>query len=131
LAKNKKTGRSKVTKRKPRKISNPANLPAMRLRGVLQMEHRAVMAELGEISQKSAVAIATMDALSRDQTFAPVFLAMAQRDQAISDYNSKKKEYAAIQVKIAKRLKIELDQLDQYTINPETGVVIYSPPKSN
>lgn len=99
----------------------------MQLRGSLFYQYRALMAETNELATKASLADSTLVEYSKKPELAEVFLAMNFRDKAVLDYQAKRREFGAVQLKVAKKFGIKPQDLGNYAIDPETGVMKYAP----
>ena len=100
----------------------------MKVRGNLQLHLRAVAAEVGQLEAQVETATSKLDIMRRDPTLVKVFIAQQERRNLHEELKVKRQEYAAVQLEVGEKLKIPPEELNQYTFDPDNGVVTYNGP---
>ena len=114
---------------KRRKRQSKAEPFPMRLTGMMSLKYRALLAEL---SEAEAVLRRTQDLVANEQSkkiYQPLLILLER--QAEEQLEVKRRVAALIQHQkaVAAKFNVPLEQLHEYTIDPETGVMLHDPPK--
>ena len=95
----------------------------LKLSGALFWRYRALLAETQTKEAYVKLAEQSLDHLSKIPQFAPVFTAIRAKDKARSHHDLSVTSFADLQKEIAKKFKIPLEELHNYRIDTETGLL--------
>jgi len=128
---NSKKAPEKTTEKKVRGVGYvDGEMPfPMKIRGNLHLRFKAAAAELGELIAKAETAQAKIDVLLSMPKHIEVAKAIYEHKNAVVDARNKRTEFAQIQLEVGKKLGIPPEELQNYSFDAATGVVLpISPP---
>lgn len=123
----KKKGSAAATKKSSRNGTGTVkgDLPyPMKLRGNIFLRFKAAAAEMGELLARVEATKAKVDLLLSRPIHFEVTRALQDRDQVIKDARVKRDEVAQIQLECGKKLGIKPEDLQNYSFDSATGVVL-------
>jgi len=122
-AKAKKTKSNGVSKRGVGHIEGELPFP-MKIRGNLFLRFKAAAAELEAVVAKAATAQAKLDLILSKPAHVAVAQALFQKAQVVSSIRVVRAEFAQIQLECGKKLGIDPNELQNYSFDSNTGIVL-------
>ncbi len=110
-----------------RKLRANENPHPRRLRGKLQLEFKMSAMEVELKRSKLKTTNAQLDTLSMDPQHAAVFQLLRKRDADSADLKDAVIAFAEVQKKVADKFGIPYNELHEYTIDTDNGVIAPSP----
>lgn len=140
------TSKKKATKKKAatRRVKVPARATATRkngkprtttqlhplqLRGNLFLEYKAAMAEMFEARTRLKLMEHRLREEMAQEIYKPLLKIQNGRNDALRDTAEKQAAFKQVQARVCEKFGISQDELVHYTINEESGAIVFTPPK--